>query len=276
MHPILFRIPAFALGHFFFPGFDVYTYGVALSIAFAIAFWIILVRAKKAGISPETMSDLCFLILFAGIVGSRLLFILEPVYHRHYSYIKHFWEIFNLRQGGLSISGGLILGFLAGVWFVRKKKLNFWKVGDVIAPALAVGMGLGRIGCFFNGCCVGVRSHLPIAFVFIGNPTYHGHRLPTQLFELVLDLIAAAILFTRFKNTKPGTTFLWGAILVSIARFIVEFWRADRLQEGPLTLVQWICLATILAAVGFLVYLRRSSAESLTDTKNTFVPENAK
>jgi phosphatidylglycerol:prolipoprotein diacylglycerol transferase len=242
MHPILFRIG----------NFEIHTFGVMLAIAFAVGLWVAMKRAQWFGISPEKISDLAILLLEAGVVGSRLLFVLEE----WQDYEGHFFEIFNLRQGGLSISGGLILAFFAGLWFVWKNKLDFWKTADVLAPALALGMGLGRIGCFFNGCCVGTPSHLPWAFVFPANPRYFGPRHPTQLYEMILDLSIAALLLLAFKKAKPGVAFLWCAILVSFARFLVEFLRADAIPVGPLSLVQWICLATILVAAFFLVKLQ--------------------
>lgn len=258
MHPILFTLPVFKLWGHSFGGFDVYTYGVMLAIAFTVALGVAIHRARVSGISPDKISDLSIVLLIGGIVGSRLLFILEE----WPDYVGHFWEMFDVREGGLSISGGLILAFFAGWWFVRKHKLDFWKTADVISPAIPVGMGLGRVGCFFNGCCVGTSTTLPWAVVFTANKQYLGPRHPTQLYEMALDLGIAALLAFGFKNEKPGVAFLWCAILVSAARFAIEFLRADAIPVGPLSLVQWICLGTILVAGALLLKMSHQPAVS--------------
>lgn len=239
MHQILFK----------FHGFYVYTYGVMLAIAFAVSLLIATKRAKDAGFPADRIADASILILIAGIIGARLLFVLEE----WRDYTGNFWEIFNIREGGLSLHGGLILGFLAGVWYARKHNLDFWKGADILAPAIAIGMGIGRIGCFFNGCCVGTPTTHPWGVVFKDSPIYFGPRHPTQLYDMALDFLIAGFLMIGFKHSKPGTTFLWLCILAGIARFFIEFLRADAIPVGPLSLVQWICLAIIATAGYFLV-----------------------
>lgn len=256
MYQILFKIPAFHLAGRSFPGFYIYTYGVMMAVAFAVGLLVAAKRAKDAGFPADKIADAAIVVLIAGVVGSRLLFILED----WRDYVGNFWDIFNIREGGLSIHGGLIFGFLAGLWYTRKYKLDFWKGADIMAPAIAIGMGIGRIGCFFNGCCVGT----PCAwgFVFKANPNYFGPRHPTQLYSMALDFLIAGILMTGFKRAKTGTTFLWLCILASISRFFVEFLRADAIPAGPLSLVQWICLAII--GVASFVLVRRSSSVQLS------------
>lgn len=242
MHPILFRFPAFHAGSHFFPGVEIYTYGVMVAIAFVAALWLAMRRASAVGIPPERISDLALILMISGIAGSRLLFVLED----WPDYKSHFWNIFNIREGGLSIHGGLILAFIAGTIYAFRKKLPFWKTADVLAAPLAVGMGIGRIGCFFNGCCYGIATKRPWGVIFPGLGSAPRH--PTELYEMALDFLIAAMVGFGFKKSAPGTAFLWFWILIGLERFFIEFIRGDVTPLGVLTVAQWLSLGLILAA----------------------------
>jgi len=262
MHQILFTIPAFHLGSHFFAPFAVYTYGVMLSIAFAVGLMVAVRRAKAAGLPENKIADLCIVLLVSGVVGSRLLYVFES----WGDYAHNPLGVFNLREGGLSLHGGLIVGFLAGLWFVRTRHIDFWKGADALAPAIAIGMGIGRIGCFFNGCCLGIPTTLPWGVVFKDNTQFFGPRHPTQLYEMTLNFLIAAILMTGFKKAKPGAAFLWLCILSGTERFFMEFLRAEAIPAGPLSVAQWFCLAIVVAAG--LALARRHHAAAIA-TQNT-------
>ncbi len=249
MHQILFRIPPFHWGTHSWGGFAVYSYGLMLSIAFAVSLWITVLRGKARGVSTEASTDLAVAVIIAGVIGSRLLFVLEE----WNDYSGNAWSIFNIREGGLSLHGGLILGLLVGWWVARRHKIDFWKGADILAPGIAIGMGIGRIGCFLNGCCVGIPTTLPWGVVFKDSPLYFGPRHPTQLYEMILDFLIAGVLMLGFKNSRPGTTFLWFCILTGISRFGIEFLRADAIWVGPLSFVQILCLLIIGVATYFLL-----------------------
>ena len=253
MHQILFKIPSFHIGSHVFGNFYIYTYGVVLSIAFALSLLFTIQRAKKRGVSTETITDLSILLLIAGVVGSRFLFVIEE----WDDYVGKWASVFNIREGGLSLHGGLIAGLLVGGWYIRARKLDFWKVVDILAPGIAIGMGIGRIGCFFNGCCLGIPTRLPWGVVFKDNPMFFGPRHPTQLYEMILDFIIAGILIFGFRNAKPGSAFLWFCILIGISRFFIEFLRADAIPMGPLSFVQWLSLLIVGIASFYLIRLRR-------------------
>jgi phosphatidylglycerol:prolipoprotein diacylglycerol transferase len=148
MWQVLFRIP---IPNPWGPDIPIYGYGAMLVVALFICTWLAGRRAEKAGISKEHIQDLAFWIVIAGICGARLVFMIQ--------YGQPLSEFFFLWKGGLVFYGALlggVVGFLLGYRFVIKKhNLSAWKIADVLAPSIALGLAIGRIGCLLNGCCYG-------------------------------------------------------------------------------------------------------------------------
>src|SRR5690242_14671195 len=161
MHQVLFRIPI----DFFRrtpQGIPIYGFGTMLFLAFAICLWLTGRRAQKEGIRKEVIQDLALWIFVGGIVGARLTFLLvegDPGQTWATRIQTALTEFFRIWDGGLvfygSVLGGVAGYILAYLLVYRKQGLSSWKLADVIAPSLAVGLCLGRIGCFLNGCCYG-------------------------------------------------------------------------------------------------------------------------
>lgn len=161
MHQVLFRIPINFLG--WTPqGIPIYGFGTMLFLAFVVCLWLTGRRAEKEGIRRELIQDLALWIFVGGILGARLTFLLvegdtgQSLGTRLQTALTEFFRIWD---GGLvfygSVVGGVAGYFLAYFLVYRKQGLSNWKLADVIAPSLAVGLCLGRIGCFLNGCCYG-------------------------------------------------------------------------------------------------------------------------
>ena len=141
MHPIICQIGPFT----------VYSYGVMLTVAVLVCSFLIGKEAKVRGLPPEKMLDLVFWVVVGGIIGARLFYILLNA--------GFYWdnplEMLMLWHGGLAFQGGLIVGFLSGCYFIRKNSLPFLPTLDLLAPYVALGHAIGRLGCFLNGCCYG-------------------------------------------------------------------------------------------------------------------------
>jgi len=150
MQQVLFRIPIRIEG--WIPdGIPIYGFGVMLFLAFVSIFWLVARRAEKEGIRKEFVQDLAMWLFVGGVVGARLSsVILEPV---------PWSQFFRIWDGGLILYGGIIGGVLAyvAVYFyaLRPRGISGWRLADASAPCLALGICLGRIGCFLNGCCYG-------------------------------------------------------------------------------------------------------------------------
>lgn len=147
MQQVLLEIP--------FPGMSdgipIYGFGMMLFLAFVVCTWIATRRARQEGIVPERIQDMALWVFVLGIAGARLTYLLTE--NRPLSEFPKIWD------GGLvfygSILGGLV-GYLLAYQFVLKKHgISNWKVADILAPAIAIGICLGRFGCFLNGCCYG-------------------------------------------------------------------------------------------------------------------------
>src|SRR3954452_17705986 len=154
-------VVAAVLVHFLqdtFPqGIPIYGFGMMLFLAFLVCTWMAGRRAEGEGIAREHIQDLAIWLFVVGILGARITFLLSEV---HPDTVKDFFrQLPRIWDGGIVLYGS-VLGGLAGylgAWFFifRKLKVPTLKLADIVAPAVAVGIGLGRLGCFLNGCCYG-------------------------------------------------------------------------------------------------------------------------
>jgi phosphatidylglycerol:prolipoprotein diacylglycerol transferase len=142
--------------------FELYTYGLFVGIGFLTAIWFSKKNAQPHGISPETITDIFFVILLSALVGARSLYVLI-----NFDFYKdNFLDIFKIWNGGLVFFGGFVMAVIAVAIYLKIKKLNLWLIADIISPGIALGHALGRLGCFFAGCCYGKVCDLPFAIKF--------------------------------------------------------------------------------------------------------------
>lgn len=217
MHPVLIRIGPLTI----------HTYGVLVATGFLLGLALAVKQAKKEGIPPERIIDIGFYVILSAIVGSRFFFIAINAGH----YIHHPLDIFKIWEGGLVFYGGLILALPIAIWYIKRHNLDLWSIADVFAPSLAIGHAVGRLGCFFAGCCYGKSSHLPWAVTYTdpeclattGIPLH-----PTQLYESLGEFLNFLILITlRRHRSFKGQLFWTYIVLYSVLRFTVEFFRGD-------------------------------------------------
>ena len=127
--------------------------------------------------------------------------------------------------------GGYVLAIVGGIVYVRRAKLPLWKVADAAAPAMALGIGIGRIGCFLNGCCFGIPTHAPwgvqfppgsySTFVFPGS-----HIHPSQLYMVLSGVLLFVVLLRLDRKPRfDGYLFWMGVALDSVLRFGIDFTR---------------------------------------------------
>jgi prolipoprotein diacylglyceryltransferase len=152
MQQVLFHIPI--LQSFFGPeGLPVNSYGVMLFITFIVCVWFLGRWARRTGanLPKERVQDLVIACFILGLAGARVTFMIQ--YHVPWQQFFKIWE------GGIVLYGGIVAGifaFLAFYYlFLKRAGVSLWKLADAAAPVLALGIALGRIGCFLNGCCYG-------------------------------------------------------------------------------------------------------------------------
>src|SRR5215475_11458528 len=178
-------------------GIPLYGYGLMLFVAFLACIAVTGRLAKRQGIAKETVQDLAIWLFLGGLIGARAAFLLLQ------GNVKSAWDFIvqfpKLWDGGVIFYGGAIGGAIAFAlayrYQVRKLNISVWKVMDILAPALALGLCLGRVGCLLNGCCYGdvscphcVGIQFPIAaparfeMVHRGYQTAAGFTLDEPLF----------------------------------------------------------------------------------------------
>ncbi len=186
MHPVLLRIGSISL----------YTYGALLAVAFLMGIYVTMRAAEREGIETEFIADLGILIMLSAILGARLFYI---VFYDLQNTLENPGQLFKLQQTGLVFYGGLIFAVGAGIVFSKLKGVSIPVVMDMVAPGIALGQSIGRIGCFMSGCCYGKLSSLPWAVTF-PNHKYASH--PTQIYE---SLVTFAIFLTLLWYAKRKT-----------------------------------------------------------------------
>jgi phosphatidylglycerol---prolipoprotein diacylglyceryl transferase len=248
-----------------------HTYGVLVALAFLAGLWMAGRLGKDAGLNPEAVTNLGIYCALAAIVGAKVMMLIVDLPH----YIQNPGEIFTfstLQAGGV-FYGGLLGALGVAWWYMRKMALPPLTTADVFAPGIALGHGIGRLGCFSAGCCWGRECHLPWAVTFT-NPVANdvtGVPLnrplhPTQLYEALAEFVIFAILYWRVRRGHAkGEIIGLYLLLYSTARFIVEFFRVHEqgnLFNGPLDTSQWISIG--LFALGLYLFRGSNSLRSAT------------
>ena len=248
MSPIMFKIGSVGIRW----------YSVLILISFIIGYFLVLTRARKQTVSSVYINDLCFYLVVFCIIGARLYYCLFNM--EYYKY--HMIEILKIWEGGLAIHGGIIAGLIVLLVYTKKFQIGFFRITDIIAPALALGQAIGRWGNFFNQEAYGPvttvaelrRLHVP-NFVIDGmyiDGTYHH---PTFLYEsLACLLIFIIIMIIRnSKYIKDGQVTGMYFIIYGVARYFIESLRQDSLYLGTYKVAQLVSFAMI--AVGILLII---------------------
>ena len=137
---------------FEFQGIGLHMWGLMLMLAFTAAILTLNHRAKKVGIDPDLLVPFYQIIIIMSLVGSRLL---HFVFAEPDVFFSNPLIFFDPNEGGFAFYGGAIGGALAGALYIRWRKIPVWKLLDAAGPTMMLGLCLGRIGCFFAGCCHG-------------------------------------------------------------------------------------------------------------------------
>lgn len=240
--------------------FTIHTYGVCIALGALLGIILITHEARKEGYDQQQILDLAFYLLIAAIIGSRIFYIALNLTY----YLRHPLETLMIWRGGLVFYGGFIFAFATCFLYLKKHHLPFLKTCDLLVPGLVIGEAIGRIGCFFAGCCYGKPTDLPWAVTFI-----HPHSLaklgvplhPTQLYASFKALLVFLILITfrRYKKGEGQLIFLY-MLLYAAGRLIIEPLRGDDrglLILGYITLTQAVALILIPIAIFMLFYLGR-------------------
>ena len=217
MFPVIFQ----------FGDLTVYTYGFFVAVGVLTAIFFARCEAARVGVDPDRIMDLCFYLVIAAILGSRLFFVLLNLDY----FMAAPLDIFKIWSGGLVFYGGFIAAFATALALIRAYRLPLGKTADIAALALPLGHFLGRLGCFSAGCCYGETCELPWAVSFAHPESLaplHTPLHPTQLYSAAANLFIFLVLFAFRKRKRfAGQLLLFYLVLYGVLRSIIEIFRGD-------------------------------------------------
>lgn len=271
MHPILFKIGPLTIG----------SYGVLLACAFMSAFYMFNSQFKKNGYDVELAWDIDFLAICGGMLGSKILFLLE----NFQAFIEDPASLI-FTTTGFSVLGGYVLAIALCALRLRYADMKFITGADLVAPGLAIGYSVGRLGCFVSGDgCYGMPTKCALGMGFPNgmvstlsskNPTLvgHFHRLfpgetipsdifvhPTPVYESISQFILFLILVIPNWKIGYGRRFAFFLCWFGTSRFFVEFIRLNPKFKWGLTDHQFIAASFVL--IGIVIFLRSFRKEQL-------------
>ena len=232
------------------------TYSILYALAYFAFNYVFWVELKRRGENFKIFMLMSLTMLLSGFGGAKVFYILINVSLRNY--LKD--PVNAMLSSGRIYHGGFIFSVLIAFLIVRLIKRNFRVVADSAAPGLAIGISIGRIGCFLHGCCLGRPTNLPWGVEFNGIDSSVNLSLhPAQLYESITMFFIFLFLWrTRKKNHPRGYIFSIYLLMWGVERFIIEFFRIS--TPSPffsLSVAQVISLAIVLFAIYNLVRLTK-------------------
>ncbi|MBI3292565.1 MAG: prolipoprotein diacylglyceryl transferase, partial [Elusimicrobia bacterium] len=243
------------------------TYGVLVAGSFLVGWWVAQQNVHRLALEERLFEQVAWWAVIGGLLGGRLTYVALNLS----DYLNHPVEIFKIWQGGMVFYGGFLVAAVAGAVCVRRYRRTHglvhdgpvcvWRFADALAPAIALGHAMGRLGCFAAGCCYGRPTAFRWGVIFRHPESLAplGIRLhPTQLYEAALNLGIFGLLQWRlltivkretFEQKHPGQVFAWYVGLYAVTRFFLEWWRGD--DRGPLvggvSPSQWAAIGCLVA-----------------------------
>lgn len=243
-------------------GIDIYWYGLIICLGIAVACVYGFREIRKTDISTDDFLNMILLSLPAAIICARAYYVLFSIS----DYMDNPIDIFNIRQGGLAIYGGIIGIMLVVLIYSRRKGLNLGALLDILAVGLLIGQCIGRWGNFVNGEAFGGETSLPWAMT-----VKHGARTvaslvhPTFLYESLWNLAGiAALLIYKPHKKFDGELFLLYMVIYGAGRFWIEGLRADSLYLFGAVRVSQVLSAILFAAgIVLIIIMRRRTKAAL-------------
>ncbi len=251
-------------------------YGVCLLFAYLIAYGMVVVRARHLGLGERQVVDMALIALIAGLLGARFMEVVD-----HWSAFtseqgrplpvgRIIARIVDIDEGGMVMYGGAILGTLSVAIYAWRRRIPLLPLADLVAPAVLAALAMGRVGCWFNGCCFGARCSEDLPWAVLARPGPHW-RHPAQLYEVVVAGLLAALCWWWWRRRRcDGQVVFMACIGYGAWRIINEGLREDKVMTTlwgvwPASTAQVISvhllLATVIGAV--IVHVRRKRRPDL-------------
>jgi phosphatidylglycerol:prolipoprotein diacylglycerol transferase len=244
-------------------------HGLLTGVAVLAAVILVVRLAKEKKVALEDVYSTALWGIVGGIIGARLFHVIDKwdYYGNHLLQALRFWE------GGLSLYGALVGGFVFGIAYAAIRRLPLGQLADLAAPGMVLAQAIGRVGCLINGDSYGTPTSLPWGVIYtnpnaadttlLGPPARH----PVVAYEIIWDLLILALLLRLRKRLKKDwMLFLIYAPLYAVGRFGLDFLRGDETAVlGPFHQAQVISLIIIVVAVPLLIWLARRPAPEVPE-----------
>ena len=224
-------------------------YGIAVVVAVVVGVWLTLREVRRKGLPAEQVSGLLLWVLGGGLVGARLLHVLD----RWDFYAAHPAAIFAIQNGGLAVLGGIFGGALAGGWAAWRQRLPLRRLFDAAAPGVVLGQAIGRLGCLVTGDALGPPTDGTWGIVY-QHPGAMAPQLgvayqPVFFYEMLWDLAVFAALWPlRRRLTGDGQLFALYLGLYAAGKFALTFLRTETVWFWGLQEAQVLALGALSVA----------------------------
>ncbi len=268
-------------------GLDVYWYGIFIGCGIILGTILAMRYMKKIGGNPDNVLDFMVYGVLLCIIGARIYYVIFS----WDLYKNNLMDVFNLRKGGLAIYGGIIAALIFGVFFVKRRKLSFWYMADVMIPYVPLGQAIGRWGNFFNREAFGGYSDGLFAMRYqlsqvsesnlnqniINNAvTVNGVEYiqvhPTFLYESLWNIgVFIVLLLLRRSGKFKNCMFAWYLVLYGIGRMWIEGMRTDSLYlfGTGIRVSQALSFLMVIGGIILLVVFTRKNRLQTEETNKT-------
>lgn len=251
---------------------DIHIHSFGVMIALGLLVFMLLMQQHprfKTMLTNDQFHSILSYAILAGVAGGRVLYVISS-----WDLIEYPLEVFELWRGGFSILGAILGIVLIMPLYLRKLHIPVLPFFDLTALYAPIIQAIARIGCFLAGCCYGCPTDLPWGVIFVdpASPaTCFVPLHPTQLYSSLLSFLNFLLMYfvLQYRFTKPGQLFGMYFILASFDRFIIDFWRADRIYcasswSSALSMHQWIAIGLFLAGCCMVIASYRSPAKPIS------------
>lgn len=258
--------------YFLLFGLRITYYGFIIAMAMALGVFVACKNAKFRNLKSDDILILACYILPLAIIGARIYYVIFS----DNSYT--FGEIFRIWDGGMAILGGVIGGAIGAVLYCLIHKKNLLDVGDIVAPSLILGQAIGRIGCYFAGCCYGVEVTDPTLQWFPLSTMIGGHwHYSTFFYESIWNFCGFIVLLLLLRKNKvrnSGEVIALYFLIYGAGRAWIEGMRGDSLYIGSLKVSQVLSIILVVIAIAMIVVIeilqKKGKIKSLRELQSAY------
>lgn len=203
-------------------------WGTLVALGFVAGVLVSIKRARAAGYKKEQVIDLAFWIVLGSMIFGRVIYVLG---HLPDYFATNPWRMFYFWEGGMTVFGGFIGAVIAYIIFAKKKKLPFWKFGDIVIFGLPIGLAIGRLGCFLIHDHMGKPTSFFLGMEYTDGLVRHENALYLVINAAVLFLVY--LLIDKYYKGKFEGVFVVSFMLwYGFVRFWLDFARATDLTAS--------------------------------------------